>query len=239
MQDLPNRFSFVAKWRQRCGAEAQQTLGRSYSGALRLALLRSRICPVRFLIRLFDQYRSSVWVLRKRNAWDDSVPWPARLVDAALYGRNRRLSVTSVTKLSVGASDELFIERRERPASVALVVHDRSCIYLCGALRVVIIGRRGLRPTFAHPLNKMATRVLRFAFLCASHSGRHNTRSSCANWGDESLCDCAASGAIRPARNAVSAGPNPSTSQQWCSRPQWQLLLSGGGRSKRQRTKPE
>jgi hypothetical protein len=51
-----------------------------------------------------------------------------------------------------GALDELFIECRERAADAANFGHDRSRIYLRGAVRIVIFWRGGLRRALAHLL---------------------------------------------------------------------------------------
>jgi hypothetical protein len=51
-----------------------------------------------------------------------------------------------------GVSDELPAERRERPTDAAPIGHDHSCIYLCGAVCIVVVGTRRLRPGFARSL---------------------------------------------------------------------------------------
>jgi hypothetical protein len=51
-----------------------------------------------------------------------------------------------------GALDELFIECRERAADAAHFGHDHSHIYLCGAVRIVIFWRGGLRRALARSL---------------------------------------------------------------------------------------
>ena len=53
---------------------------------------------------------------------------------------------------SLGALDDLFIECRERAADAAHFGHDHSRVYLCGAVRVVIFWRGGLRRALAHSL---------------------------------------------------------------------------------------
>ena len=53
---------------------------------------------------------------------------------------------------SLGALDDLFIECRERAADAAHFGHDHSRVYLCGAVRIVIFWRGGLRPALAHSL---------------------------------------------------------------------------------------
>jgi hypothetical protein len=53
---------------------------------------------------------------------------------------------------SLGALDDLFIECRERAADAAHFGHDHSRVYLCGAFRIVIFWRGGLRPALAHSL---------------------------------------------------------------------------------------
>jgi hypothetical protein len=53
---------------------------------------------------------------------------------------------------SSGALDDLFIECHERAADAAHFGHDHSRIYLCGAVRIVIFWRGGLRRALAHSL---------------------------------------------------------------------------------------
>src|SRR6266516_4376263 len=53
---------------------------------------------------------------------------------------------------SLGALDDLFIECRERAADAAHFGHDHSRVYLCGAVRIVIFWRGGLRRALAHSL---------------------------------------------------------------------------------------
>jgi hypothetical protein len=58
---------------------------------------------------------------------------------------------------SSGASDDLSIECRERAADVAHFGHDHSRIYLCGAARIVIFWRGGLRRALAHSLKSSSS----------------------------------------------------------------------------------
>ena len=51
-----------------------------------------------------------------------------------------------------GALDDLLNECRERAADAAHFGHDHSRIYLCGAVRIVIFWRGGLRRALARSL---------------------------------------------------------------------------------------
>jgi hypothetical protein len=70
----------------------------------------------------------------------------------------------------MGASDDLFIECRERAADAAHFGHDHSRIYLCGADRIVIFWRGRLWRALAHSLKRIAERrTAKFSTLFVFH----------------------------------------------------------------------
>jgi hypothetical protein len=84
----------------------------------------------------------------------------------------RRTRETLVERLNPGSVEgfqqmrDLFIECHERAADAAYFGHDHSRIYLCGAVRIVIFWRGGLRRALAHSLRAdRPSRTAKFSTL--------------------------------------------------------------------------